>query len=280
MADSITAMPGEIAKWLSEQDIFEDITFLTEFSPRPKATPLKQTIVSVGIDNVKITDKFYENSDGELVADEYCRQADIKIRLSICVPYSSGGTACHEAFAKIVDCLNFNSDLNLKESGCDAIQADRDTDAFVMKGWVDIIAEFCPAESSDTYYNSFLPKTFFCQTHVKDMSMHITPEEREYWNSAVEIGSYFGTDTPQRTFHLGFKPKAVIVTISTYPAAFLDSTNTMNCFFAIATPYYGSNAIEITESGFTVKQNSSQNLGNTVLKLNKLNMDYCFVAFR
>ena len=34
--------------------------------------------------------------------EEYCRHADIKIRFSIYVPYSAGGTACHEAFTKIV----------------------------------------------------------------------------------------------------------------------------------------------------------------------------------
>lgn len=74
MADSISAMPKEIAQWLSEQTaVFGSIRFLTEFPPIPKATPLKNTIVSVGLESVKITDSFVENSNGELVAEEYCR---------------------------------------------------------------------------------------------------------------------------------------------------------------------------------------------------------------
>ena len=67
MADSISAMPKEIAQWLSEQTaVFGSIRFLTEFPPIPKATPLKNTIVSVGLESVKITDSFVENSNGEL----------------------------------------------------------------------------------------------------------------------------------------------------------------------------------------------------------------------
>ena len=86
-------MPKEIATWLSAQtSVFGNIKFLTEFPPIPKATPLRQTIVSVGLESVKITDSFTENSEGELVPEEYCRHADIKIRFSIYVPYSAGGS--------------------------------------------------------------------------------------------------------------------------------------------------------------------------------------------
>ena len=94
MADSISSMPKEISEWLSKQTkIFGDIKFLTEFPPQPKATPLRQTIVSVGLESVKITDFFTENNEGELVPEEYCRLAEIKVRFSVYVPYSAGGTA-------------------------------------------------------------------------------------------------------------------------------------------------------------------------------------------
>ena len=162
MTDSISAMPGEIAAWLSEQtDLFPDVTFITEFPAIPKATPLRQTIAAIGLDHVRIRDFFTENSQGVQVPDEYCRLAKVRIRISVYVPYSAGGSACHTAFTKIVDCLNFKSDFNISESGCESIEADRDTDAFVLKSWVDIDAQFCPAESSAVQYASFLPKTLF-----------------------------------------------------------------------------------------------------------------------
>ena len=74
-------MPKDIADWLSAQTkIFGNIKFLTEFPAQPKATPLRKTIVSVGLESVKITDFFTENNEGELVPEEYCRLAEIKVR--------------------------------------------------------------------------------------------------------------------------------------------------------------------------------------------------------
>lgn len=281
MADSISAMPKEISDWLNAQtEIFSDILFITEFPPVPKATPLHRTIVSVGLEKVSITDLFRENSEGVLVPDEYCRLADIRIRFSIYVPYSSGGTACHEAFTRIVDCLNFKSDLNLKESGCSSITADRETDAFVMKSWVDIEAEFCPAQSSEIQYESFLPKTFFCQSHLNDSSIHITPEERNKWDTSITIGSYFGTDSSSRSFDLGFQPKAVLVAATAMPLHYTDTSGASHCLSAIATQNGSSAGLEITSSGFKIIQGTSQNYANTYTRLNKLNLDYTYIAFK
>ncbi len=281
MADSISAMPAEIAGWLSKQThLFESITFLTEFPPIPKATPLRQTIVSVGLESVKITDSFTENSDGELVPEEYCRQADIKIRFSIYVPYSLGGTACHEAFTKIVDCLNFKSDLNLIESGCDPITADRDTDSFVMKSWVIIKAKFCPAESSAVQYESFLPKTFFCGSHINDKTIHVTQEDKNSWGSQSVVGAYFGTGTSEQSISLGFKPRFVFVCITNFPAIWTNSDGSSYCCFGSASDHYGSAGVKVTSNGFKVIQTSTINYGTTNVWLNKTAADYVYIAFR
>lgn len=274
-------MPKEIADWLSEQtEVFGDIRFLTEFPAMPKATPLRQTIVSVGLESIKITDYFTENDYGELVPSEYCRHADIKIRFSVYVPYSSGGTACHEAFTKIVDCLNFKSDLNLKESGCDAINADRDTDAFVMKSWVIIEAKFCPAESSSIQYESFLPKTFFCGSHINDDSIHVTQQDKDSWGEKPVTGIYFGTGNGDQTITLGFKPSFVFACICFYPMISTDSDGNSYCYAGMATPDYSSTGIRITSNGFKVSQSSSTSYNNTVVQLNKLSADYSYIAFK
>ncbi len=273
-------MPKEIATWLSAQtSVFGNIKFLTEFPPIPKATPLRQTIVSVGLESVKITDSFTENNEGELVPEEYCRHADIKIRFSIYVPYSAGGTACHEAFTKIVDCLNFKSDLNLKESGCDTISADRDTDAFVMKSWIIIEAKFCPADSSSVQYESFLPKTFFCGSHINDPSIHVTPQDKEVWGKKSVTGVYFGTGNTDQTINLGFKPSFVFVCICFYPMISTDSQGNSYCYAGTAMPNYSSTGITITSNGFKVSQTASPSYNNTYVQLNKLAADYSYIAF-
>ncbi len=280
MSDSISAMPLDIANWLNEQtEAFSDILFVTEFPPVPKATPLHRTVVSVGLENVKISDYFVENSEGELVPAEYCRLAEIKLRFSIYVPYSSGGTACHEAFTRIVDCLNFKSDLNLKNSTCQPINSDRETDAFVMKSFIDIEAQFCPAESGDIQYESFLPKTFFCGSHINDSSKHLSPGEREKWNSSIVTGTYFGTDEASVSFSLGFKPRIVIVSIINLPLFYTQGTASY-CLAGIATPNCPGAGVEITENGFRIIQNSSQNNADTYTKLNRLGYDYNYIAIK
>lgn len=281
MADRITAMPAEIVEWLSQQtDTFGEIKFLTEFPATPKATPLRHTIVSVGLESVKISDYFVENSEGVLVPDEYCRRADIKLRFSIYVPYSAGGTACHAAFTKIVDALNFKSDMNLKSSSCEKIEADRDTDAFVMKCFVDVEAQFCPSETSAVAYQSLLPKTLFCQSHINDTDIHVTPQEKASWGSPVTVGYYFGNGESLRYFNLGFSPRFILVTRSIVPPFYNEMNGESYCCMGMATESFSSAGIEVTFNGFKIMQGENHNFGTTRTQLNKFNMDYFYVAFK
>ncbi|HBL40233.1 MAG TPA: hypothetical protein DDY98_01145 [Ruminococcaceae bacterium] len=281
MIDSISAMPAEIATWLSNQtDTFTDVTFLTEFPAIPKAIPLRQTIVAVGLDNVRISDFFTENSEGEQVPDEYCRLAKVRIRVSIHVPYSAGGTACHTAFTKIVDCLNFKSDFNISESGCESIAADRDTDAFVMKSWIDIQAQFCPAESAAVQYAAFMPKTMFCRSHLENTDIHVTTQDKAHWNSPLEIGYYSGTGNGSRTVSLGYRPKFVLVFPAVYPPFYNLSSDPSQliCLCGMAGQTLSSSGIELTSTGFRVTQSSEIGTGNTLTKLNWENADYIYCA--
>ena len=154
----ISALPSSIVEWLEGREDLDYIKFLTEFPPIKKAVPLKKTTVAVGIKGMKIVDSFVENDDGVLVKNEYCRKAEITLRLSIHAPLSSGGAACHEAFTDIIDCLTFDSALDIVSSGCDNITADRDTDAFVLSAWLTVNASLCPAAASSLDFPSFLSK--------------------------------------------------------------------------------------------------------------------------
>ncbi|MDR1927742.1 MAG: hypothetical protein LBQ33_03780, partial [Oscillospiraceae bacterium] len=177
---AISAMPGAVTAWLKEQPTLAGIGFLTEFPAANKAVPLRSPLVAVGLDRVEIVDKFVANDDGVLERQEYCRTASLRLRLGIHVPFSAGGDRCHEIFASVLDLLSFASDLNLRQSGCEDITAHRDTDAFVLEAWADVLADFCPAESTGLTLGSFLSKELLCGSHIRDEALHLSPAEKSW----------------------------------------------------------------------------------------------------
>lgn len=145
---TISVLPSQIANWLSEQTRLSGIRFITEYPAVKKEIPLKRVTVAVGIGKMEIVDSFTANDEGVLVKNEYCRLANIKVKLAIHVPYSKGGATCHDVLTTIIDCLTFDTDLNVVESGCSGIKADRDTDAFVLDAYILMQADFCPADTT------------------------------------------------------------------------------------------------------------------------------------
>lgn len=256
----------------------KDITFFTEFPPIAKAVPLKRSIVAIGIENLSLTDKFTANADGLLEKQEYCRTANIKARLSICVPYSYGGSACHDIFTRIIDALNFKTDLNISESGCDETQSDRNTNALVLNGWFKIVADFCPAESADENYKSFLEKEFICGSHIRNTAIHVTEQDKENWNNPLTTGYYLGNGSSSKSVGLGFKPKFVAVFSRDMPNTDVDfsSSNAKN-YFAIAADEASSNGVQLTSTGFRVTNKSA---GSVSAAMNEVGMNYCYIALK
>lgn len=276
--DSIVSLPANIVAWLSDRSQLSDINFFTEFPPINKAVPLKQAIVAVGIKELKISDKFVENGDGVLERQEYCRTADILARLSICVPYSYGGSACHDIFTRIIDELTFNTDLNITESACEETQSDRNTSALVLNGTFSVKADFCPAEVVDSNYFSFLDKDFFCGSHLRDESIHVTAEEKEKWDSPFAVGFYFGNGENSKTLSLDFEPKLVLVFCNgTSPVEVDFDTRKIIPQFAIGTSSYNSQGITVLSGGFKVQK---MTFGNSTAKLNEAGIMYGYAAMK
>lgn len=275
---SIVALPSSIVSWLSEREQLEDIDFFTEFPPINKAVPLKKAIVAVGIKDMKIVDKFVANDDGVLERQEYCRTADINARLSICVPYSYGGSSCHEIFTKVIDELTFNTDLNISESVCDEIQSDRNTSALVLTGTFKIQADFCPAEVTDNNFFSFLDKDFLCGSHINNTNIHVTPEEKASWGSPIVSGYYFGNGAATHNISLGFKPKFVILFSNDRAPIETNSTDdTIKPQFAFGSGDYCTQGLTITSTGFTPR---NATYGNSVTELNVAGNVYCYIAMK
>lgn len=268
----ISALPGEIARWLGSQEALSGIRFTTEYPAGRKNVPLTYTIVSVGIDSVTITDTFVENNEGVLEKDEYCRDALIKIRLGVHAPFSAGGEACYEAFTDVIDTLTFASDLEIVESGAGGVTADRDTDAFVLFAWIQVRANLCSAASCSVRFASFMNKDLLCGSHITDTDIHLSDAQIEYLSEPAVTGSYFGTGSAARTFTTGFAPRAVFVAAQGMPPCVYDaSTDEMRVYSALACAQGDTPGLSVTANGFTL---------NSSARLNDAGRDYFYIVFK
>lgn len=277
----ISALPSGIAKWLSEQEQLSNITFMTEYPAIKKAIPLRKAIVAIGLREVKIVDSFVDDGSGILVEQEFCRSANLSINLAIHVPFSYGGDACHDVFTDVMDCLTFATDLNIEESGCGNVTADRDTDAFVLEGFITIKADFCPAISSDLNFKSFENHELFCGSHITDESIHVTPEDKDKWTNPFIVGSYTGNGNSSRIIDLGFKPRFVVAFLGDSPPSVYDNaTGVSNCYYAHATEDAGTIGAEITAKGFRVYNGESNEFMGGVPYLNVSGYTYGYMAIK
>ena len=277
---SISALPADIVRWLSAQSDLSDITFLTEFPAIKKAVPLRKVIVAVGLHDVKLTDQFVDDGNGVLVRQEYCRSASMLIRLAIHVPFSRGGHTCHEVFSDVIDALNFASDLHIEESGCESITEDRDTDALVLKGYVRVTANFCPAASSNMNFQSFFDKTLLCGSHIRDASIHASAEEKYLWEHPLHVTRYTGTGSATRQFTLDFAPSWVMVfAMQCPPVLYNASQQCTELYSATASKFGCTEGIDLTGSDVVVSSRQGSFPGVTPY-LNKVGYTYCLAAAR
>ncbi len=277
----ISALPANIVEWLKSREELGYIRFLTEFPAVKKAIPLKHTTVAVGIGSMEIVDSFTENDEGVLVENEYCRQAKINLKLSIHAPFSLGGEACHTAFTDIIDCLTFDSGLDILTSGCENIVADRDTDAFVLTARATVNASLCPAQSTDHNFPSFINKELLCGSHINNSDIHLSEQQKAYLDQPFVSSSYFGTGDASRSVSLGFRPSVVIVIGNQLPMMYVNHTSSWNrALAAVATERGGTLGVEITNNGFKVRSTEDDTVRGCYPYLNELGTTYIYIAFK
>ncbi|MDR3313150.1 MAG: hypothetical protein LBS96_01690 [Oscillospiraceae bacterium] len=276
---AISAMPGAIAQWLGEQEPLQDVGFLTEYPAANKAVPLRSAIVAVGVDTVAITDKFAENDDGVLERQEYCRTAVIRLRLGVHVPFAEGGDRCHEIFTSVLDMLTFASDLNIPESGCGDVAAHRDTDAFVLEAWAEIIADFCPAESTGLTLTSFLSKDLLCGSHIGNGDIHLSAAEKGWVDAPFRTGTYLGSGAATQNIELGLHPRAVFAFAADLPVVYANFTGgAAQSYFGYATREGGTQGLSVTATGFRLRSGAAVAAGTTTAALNLAYTPYVYFA--
>ncbi|MDR1734142.1 MAG: hypothetical protein LBR73_04585 [Oscillospiraceae bacterium] len=277
---AISALPADIAAWLAAQDaVNTQAAVITAFPASNKPVPLSTPIVAVGLSKASITDKFVANDDGVLEEQEYCRTAELRISFTIHVPYRMGGAVCHSLWTLVTDLLTFASDLNITASGCNQVKPQRDTDSFSLEAWCDVLADFCPAESTGLELESFLPKDILCGSHISNTAIHLSAADRAWINAPYRSGTYIGDGTASRTIALDVSPVYVTVWADEYPPFLADFTaGTVQTYAAQGSTTAATLGLSLTASGFRLTTGSAATLGNTAAALNIAGLTYAYFA--
>lgn len=275
--NEISALPQNVAQWLGEQEQLNEMKFVTEFPPAHKAVPLKRVTVAVGFSKISILDLFPANEDFP-PEEEYCRQAIITLRFSVHAPYSLGGGACHRAFADIIDCLTFASALEIRESGCEQIYEDRNTDALVLNAWAQVVSSLCPAQSTDLIFPSFLDKTLFCGSHIRDENIHLSENQQQFLETPIISGSYYGNGEGTRLVNLGFNPLWVTVFAGGLPQSM--GENPVKIYSATGNRSDGTLGLERSENGFRVKNGATHSYNGYEPRLNESGIKYSYLTVK
>ena len=117
-----------------------------------------------------------------------------------------------------------------------------------------------------------------CGSHVTNEAIHVTAEDKEYWNNPLQIGFYSGTGASTRTISIGYKPKLVIVFCTENPFMTLDfSQSTANSQLGVAVENYGTLGISLSSQGFKL---STSTLGAVTSSFNTVGYTYCYIAVK
>lgn len=121
--------------------------------------------------------------------------------------------------------------------------------------------------------------------HKDDSVIHITQEERESWNTFVQLGMYYGDGSSERTVELDcdFDVKAAVIFANSRPLAatrFSDSKNYN--YSAILSREASTIGVAFGDDykSFTVEQSSSAVINNEYANLNESGVTYNYILFR
>lgn len=122
----------QVLTQLKESEELKDISFLSEFPSSKKPIPIKKVTAALGGEEFSVS----QGAMGNIYDSGNGRDAEIALHLTVYAPYKSGGEECLKAFCKICETASFMDNLNIKSFQCGDVSANRDADAFVLKGTV------------------------------------------------------------------------------------------------------------------------------------------------
>lgn len=122
---------------LKEAKELKDITFLSEFPSSKKPIPIKKITAALGGEEFSVS----QGAMGNVYDSGNGRDAEITLGITVYAPYKSGGEECLKAFCRICEAVSFMDNLNVKSFQCGDVSANRDADAFVLKGAISFSGE-------------------------------------------------------------------------------------------------------------------------------------------
>ena len=128
---------NQVLTQLKESEDLKDITFLSEFPSSKKPVPIKKITAALGGEEISVS----PGAMGDIYDYGNGRDAEIALRLTVYAPYKSGGEECLKAFCRICEAASFMENLNIKSFQCGDVSANRDADAFVLKGTIYLSGE-------------------------------------------------------------------------------------------------------------------------------------------
>nr|DAQ96432.1 MAG TPA: hypothetical protein [Caudoviricetes sp.] len=127
----------QVLTQLKEAEELKDITFLSEFPSSKKPVPIKKVTAALGGEEISVS----QGAIGNVYDSGNGRDTEIALRLTVYAPYKSGGEECLKAFCRICETVSFMDNLNVKSLQCGDVSANRDADAFVLKGTISFSGE-------------------------------------------------------------------------------------------------------------------------------------------
>lgn len=157
-------------------------------------------------------------------------------------------------------------------------KAEIDDDTKTLKIPCKLIFEYEACVAYSTQNSVLRPYSdFLCKTHVDDISVHLTSDEKTFVSMPVIVGRYTGTGSETKEVSIGRRPAAVIVyEITSALISKKESGNKICCNFGFSCGNGNSMGVYRTEDGFGVRNASS---GDTVTNLNESLHNYAYICF-
>lgn len=122
-------------------------------------------------------------------------------------------------------------------------------------------------------------------SHIGNADMHITSQERDKWNTFIDVGVYFGDGLNEKkiTFNSSFEISCVIIFANNRPSSIVRFTNNKKYnYFAFACHQGGTLGVKLADDGksMTVRQDVTAQIYDEVSSLNELGVSYTYILIR
>ena len=132
------------------------------------------------------------------------------------------------------------------------------------------------------FNNDNLKLDSFLQSHVENLTLHMTTEQNSWVNQPFVSGTYAGNGAATQSIQLGFQPALLFIFGQGYGPIELDTvSNVPHVHFGVAADGFGSSGVALTSAGFTVTQAQAEPLaGMSKICMNQNGIAYRYFALK